>query len=506
MFLWIQLTPVFVFLATVSISCVHGSSPSSVPNTGIICRFTEEAGLVFNQETSDVIQATFRHASFPNIEGEASILLLGSVSYSFKNLQINNMSVEKSDVDLSNEKGILIAIQNVAAAFKGTMDYTYSSWLLHLNHSLDFEIQSQTDVNLALSLACNNGRIAVTISDCLLNFDKLALKLQRHKEANWIQKLFTDFVSFTLRHIVKGQICAEIHKMANQLADFTLYQAGLFMQDGEIATSIELTTDPVLTLGYIESWHEGSVSYKNATIFQKPSDIPVERVETRMFNLWVSEPVVNSLLFAAHHDNRLTLMLSDSDLLKLFDNGGAKTEPNLLQQMVPGIPMNNLMIKLESLRPPSLLFKSVGTILQASVSLQIEVLSSSEDSYTAAYLEMDSATLVHTSYTDSKIHLQPSSNHWSIKVVRSNPAIALDESEAKRYLEAFFATGGLEKIISYIEFYITALLHKKGLRYFNVTNPVIETDEGYVTIATDFGFPRQLLENFLRNLAPMTRL
>ncbi|XP_048461958.1 cholesteryl ester transfer protein [Rhincodon typus] len=452
MFLRIQLTPVFVFLATVSISCVQGSPPSSVPNAGIVCRFTEEAGLVFNQETNDVIQATFRHASFPDIEGETSILLLGSVSYSFKNLQINNMSVEKSDVDLSNEKGILIAIQNVAAAFEGTMDYTYSSWL-----------------------------------------------------ANWIQKLFTDFVSFTLRHIVKGQICAEIHKMANQLADFTLYQAGLFMQDGEIATSIELTTDPVLTSGYIESWHEGSVSYKNAIVFQKPSGIPVERVETRMFNLWVSEPVVNSLLFAAHHDNRLTLTLSDGDLLKLFDNGGTKTEPNLLQQMIPGIPMDNLMIKLESLRPPSLLFKSVGTILQASVSLQVEVLSSSEDSYTALYLEMASETIVHTSYTDSKIHLRPSSNHWSIKAVRSNPAIALDESKAKRYLEAFFATGGLEKIISYIEFYITALLHKKGLCYFNITNPVMETDEGYVTIATDFGFPRQLLENFLRNLAPMTR-
>ncbi|XP_072451793.1 cholesteryl ester transfer protein isoform X2 [Chiloscyllium punctatum] len=446
MFLWVQLSPVFAFLAAVSTSY---DPASTIPNTGIVCRFTKEAGLVFNQETSDVIQATFRHASFPDIEGETSILLLGSVSYSFKNLQINNMSVERSDVDLSNEKGILIAIQDVAAAFEGTMEYAYSNWLLHLNHSLEFEIHSQTDVNLAVMLAYDNGRFAVTIPDCQLNFDKLTLKIQRDKEANWIQKLFTDFVSFTLRHIVKGQICAEIHKMANLLADFTLDQAGLFVQDGEIATSVKLTSDPVLTSGYIESRHEGSVSYKNSTVFQKPSAIPVERREIRMFNLWVSEPVINSLLFAAHHDNRLTLILSDGHLLKLFEDGGSKIESNLLQQ--------------------------------------------------------DSETIVHTSYADSKIHLRPSSHHWSIKVVRSNPAIALDESKVKHYLEAFFAAGGLEKIISYIEFYITALLHKKGLRYFNITNSVMETYEGYVTIGTDFGFPRQLLENFLRNLAPIIR-
>ncbi|XP_067905700.1 cholesteryl ester transfer protein isoform X2 [Heterodontus francisci] len=415
------------------------------------------------------------------------------------------MSVEKSDVDLSDEKGILLAIQNVAAVFKGTMNYAYSNWLLNLNHSLDFEIESQTDLNLVLTLACNNGRIAVTISDCLLNFDKLTLQIQKLREVNWIKQLFTDIVSFTLRHIVKGQICVEIHKMANLLADFTLYQAGLFIQDGEIATSIELTGDPALTSGYIESRHKGSVSYKNSSVLQKPSAIPVERVETRMFNVWVSEPVINSLLFAAYRDNRLTLKLTDGDLLKLFEDGGSKNQPNILQQMIPTVPMSDLMIKLGPLRPPVILFKRVGTVLQSSVSVEVGVLSGSEDSYTALYLEMDAETIVRASYADRKIHLQPSSNLWALKVVRSNPVIALDESKAKCYVEAFFSAGGLEKIISYVEFYITAMLDKKGLSYFNITNPLLETDEGYVSIATDFGFPRQLLENFLQNLMPITR-
>ncbi|XP_051884468.1 cholesteryl ester transfer protein [Pristis pectinata] len=500
-----QLSPVLFLLAGASLSCDPGPPASPVNTTGIVCRFTKEAALVFNQETSDVIQATFRHASFPNIVGGKSILILGSVSYIFKNLQINNMSVESSDVDLSKEKGILISIQNVAASFKGTMNYAYSNWLLKLNHSLDFEIESQTDVDLALTLACDNGRIAVTISDCLLNFDKLTLQLQKQSEVTWIKQLLTDFVSFTLRHVLKGQICAEIHKMSNLLADFTLDQAGAFIQDGKIATSTELTSDPVITSRYVESRHKGNVFYKNFSVPQTPSAIPVERVETRMFNLWVSEPVINSLLFAAYHEDRLTLKLVDNDLLKVFEDGEFENEPNVLQQMLPAVPMNDLMLKLTPLKPPSILFKRIGTILEGSLSVEVDVLPDSKESYTALYLEMDIETTVQSSYANRKIHLQPSSNRWSIKVIKNNPAITLDESKAKRYLEKFFSRGGLQKIISYVEFYITALLDKKGLHYFNVTNTVLKPDKGYVIVATDFRFPRQLLENFLRNVTSTRR-
>ncbi|XP_062922821.1 cholesteryl ester transfer protein isoform X2 [Mobula hypostoma] len=483
-----QLSPVLFLLAGASLSCHPGPPASSMNITGIVCRFSKEAALIFNQETSDVIQATFRHASFPDMAGEKSILMLGTISYVLKNLQIMNMSVESSDVELSNEKGILISIENVAATIKGNMNYAYSNWLLQLNHSLDFEIQSQTDVDLALTLGCDNGRIEVTISDCLLNFDKLSLQLQKLSKISWIKQLLTDFVSFTLRHVLKGQICAEIHKMANLLSDFTLKQAGIFIRDGEISTSTELTGDPVITSGYVESQHKGSVFYRNLSVFQKPSVIPVEREETRMFSLWVSEAVINSLLFAAYHEDRLTLKLEDNDLL-----------------VFPAVPVNELMLKLTPLRPPSILFKRTGTILEGSLSVEFDVLPDSKESHTALYMEVDIETTVQSSYANRKIQLWPSSNRWSIKAIKHNPAVTLDENKANYYLENFFSSGGLQNIMSYVEFYITALLDKKGLHYFNVTNTVLEPSKGYMLVATDFHFPRQLLESFLQNLTSTTR-
>ncbi|XP_072135237.1 cholesteryl ester transfer protein, partial [Mobula birostris] len=500
-----QLSPVLLLLAGASLSCDPGPPASSMDTTGIVCRFTKEAALIFNQETSDVIQATFRHASFPDMAGEKSILMLGTISYVLKNLQIMNMSVESSDVELSNEKGILISIENVAATIKGNMNYAYSNWLLQLNHSLDFEIQSQTDVDLALTLGCDNGRIEVTISDCLLNFDKLSLQLQKLSKISWIKQLLTDFVSFTLRHVLKGQICAEIHKMANLLSDFTLKQAGIFIRDGEISTSTELIGDPVITSGYVESRHKGSVFYRNLSVFQKPSVIPVEREETRMFNLWVSEAVINSLLFAAYHEDRLTLKLEDNDLLKVFEDGEFENVPNILQQVFPAVPVNELMLKLTPLRPPSILFKHTGTILEGSLFVEFDVLPDSKESHTALYMEVDIETTVQSSYANRKIQLWPSSNRWSIKAIKHNPAVTLDENKANYYLENFFSSGGLQNIMSYVEFYITALLDKKGLHYFNVTNTVLEPSKGYMLVATDFHFPRQLLESFLQNLTSTTK-
>ncbi|XP_069757470.1 cholesteryl ester transfer protein isoform X2 [Narcine bancroftii] len=420
-----QLHPVVFLLAAASLSCQPGAQTSLMKTTGIVCRLTKDAALVFNHETSDVIQATFRHASFPRIGGDTSILILGKVSYILKNLQISNMSVGSSDVDLSNEKGILISIQNVAANFKGTLNYAYSNWLLNLNHSLDFEIESQTDVNLALTLACDNGRIAVTVSDCLLNFDQLTLRLQKQNKVSWIKQLLTHFVSFTLRHVLKGQICVEIQNMSKLLADFTWDYAEKFVQDGEIATSIELTGDPMITSQYIESWHKGNVSYKDVSIDQKPSAILIERVQTRMFNLWVSESVINSLLFAAYHEDSLNLQLMDNDLLKVFEDGGFKNKPNILQQMFPDVPMKDLMIKLAPLRPPSILFKHVGTVLEASLSFEVDIVSHGEESRSALYMEMDVETTIQSSYSNKRICLQPSSNRWSIKKIRNSPAITL---------------------------------------------------------------------------------
>uniref|UniRef100_A0A3Q1GG03 Cholesteryl ester transfer protein, plasma n=1 Tax=Acanthochromis polyacanthus TaxID=80966 RepID=A0A3Q1GG03_9TELE len=193
--------------------------------TGVVCRLTYPAAVVLNEKTTKVIEAAFQHARYPSMKGEKSLLFVGKVLYSFENLEIHNLSIGRSAFELRPGEGIAMEISNVSAVFRGTIQYGYGSWLVNVGHSLDFEIESQIDLGINPKLYCGEGKVAADTSDCYLNFHKLRLHLQGDKEPNWLKKLFTDFVTFTVKLVVKGQICKEINKVANILADFIQEQA-----------------------------------------------------------------------------------------------------------------------------------------------------------------------------------------------------------------------------------------------------------------------------------------
>uniref|UniRef100_A0A665TD13 Cholesteryl ester transfer protein, plasma n=1 Tax=Echeneis naucrates TaxID=173247 RepID=A0A665TD13_ECHNA len=228
--------------------------------TGTVCRLTHPAAVVLNEKTTKVIEAAFQHAKYPSVKGEKSLLFVGRVTYGLENLEIHNLSIGRSAFELRAGEGIAMEISNVSAIFRGTIQYGYGSWLVNLGHSIDFEVDSQIDLGINPKLYCGKGKVAADTSDCYLNFHKLHLHLQGDKEPNWLKKLFTDFITFTVKLVVKGQICKEINKVANILADFIQDTAGEcdFLSDGDISVDIGITTAPVITANYIESYHKVS--------------------------------------------------------------------------------------------------------------------------------------------------------------------------------------------------------------------------------------------------------
>uniref|UniRef100_A0AAQ5XMG8 Lipid-binding serum glycoprotein N-terminal domain-containing protein n=1 Tax=Amphiprion ocellaris TaxID=80972 RepID=A0AAQ5XMG8_AMPOC len=238
-----------------SSGCLQDPTPA-YGLTGAVCRLTYPAAVVLNEKTTKVIEAAFQHARYPSMKGEKSLLFIGRVLYGLDNLEIHNLSIGRSAFELRPGEGIAMEISNVSAVFRGTIQYGYGSWLVNVGHSLDFEIESQIDLGINPKLYCGEGKVAADTSDCYLNFHKLRLHLEGDKEPNWLKKLFTDFITFTVKLVVKGQICKEINKVANILADFIQEQAEQFLSDGNISVDIGVTTAPVITANYIESYHK----------------------------------------------------------------------------------------------------------------------------------------------------------------------------------------------------------------------------------------------------------
>uniref|UniRef100_A0A3B4ZG95 Cholesteryl ester transfer protein n=1 Tax=Stegastes partitus TaxID=144197 RepID=A0A3B4ZG95_9TELE len=290
-------------------------APSAYNLTGVVCRLTYPAVAVLNEKTTKVIEAAFQHARYPSMNGEKSLLFIGRVLYGLDNLEIHNLSIGRSAFELLPGEGIAMEISNVSAVFKGTIQYGYGSWLVSVAQSLDFEIESQIDLGINPKLYCGEGKVAADTSDCYLNFHKLHLHLQGDKEPNWLKKLFTDFITFTVKLVIKGQICKEINKVANILADFIQERAEHFLSDGNISVDVGVTTAPVITANYIESYHKGLTHYNNTTAVISDSGFhPSQLTEHRMLYFRLSDHMLNPMLTAAHQDGRFQLNVSGDEL------------------------------------------------------------------------------------------------------------------------------------------------------------------------------------------------
>ncbi|KAM9376124.1 cholesteryl ester transfer protein [Pholidichthys leucotaenia] len=438
----------------VSHSCLQWPS-SAYRFTGVVCRLTYPAAVVLNEKTTKVIEAAFQHARYPSMKGEKSLLFIGRVLYGLDKLEIHNLSIGRSAFELRPGEGIAMEISNVSAVFKGTIQYGYGSWLVNVAHTIDFEIESQIDLGINPKLYCGKGKVSADTSDCYLNFHKLRLHLQGDKEPNWLKKLFTDFITLTVKLVIKGQICKEINKVANTLADFIQDTAGQFVTDGDISVDIGLTAPPVITANYIESYHKGLTNYKNTTAVINQSIFqPSQLTENKMLYFWVSDQMLNPMLAAAHQDGRFQLNISGEELFKLFEAN--------LSSAIPAF---------------------ISECLTESASPELWVWSSS-----VPYLNI--STLGTSVWVQASGEL-----HCSID--RTPTFLFVDDAQLEFLREALEKIGA-PKVLSILELELTRLLDKQGTNLFDIFDPEVLPQDGFVVIQMDFGFPHHLLVEFLK--------
>uniref|UniRef100_A0A8C2YBG7 Cholesteryl ester transfer protein n=1 Tax=Coturnix japonica TaxID=93934 RepID=A0A8C2YBG7_COTJA len=447
---------ILLMLIHAAAACEFGPVPYSV--TGIVCRMTKPAALLLNQETARLIQAAFKNAKFPNITGERSMRLLGTVAYTLANIQVSDLSIEQSEVELKENDAIDIAIKNVTAFFRGTLTYGYAgAWFLQLFHSVDFEIESSIDLQINIKLLCQEEQVAADASDCYLSFHKLKLHLQGDKEPGWLKQLFTDFISFTLKFVLKREVCKEINLIAQVMANFVHDIAENFVRDEAIGLDISLASDPLIKANYLESHHKGLVLYKNySDILSDSVFSPSLLSESRMLYFWLSEHILNSLASAAFLDGRLELTLR-GEKLQVICRGCSSYYMCSWSEMGAFITRTHQQVYSEDSFIPYCFLSIISK-------------------YSLGHL------LLNYSYSTSLYELYGFQNDRSIR----------------NFLQRMISAVGIPEVISKIEPALTSLMNSKGLHFFEIKNPEIITRKRYLIVQLDFSFPNHLLLKFLK--------
>uniref|UniRef100_A0A2K5LSR6 Cholesteryl ester transfer protein n=1 Tax=Cercocebus atys TaxID=9531 RepID=A0A2K5LSR6_CERAT len=419
---------------------VHACSKGTSHKAGIVCRITKPALLVLNQETAKVIQSAFQRANYPNITGEKAMMLLGQVKYGLHNIQISHLSIASSQVELVEAKSIDVSIQNVSVVFKGTLKYGYTTaWGLGIDRSVDFEINSAIDLQINTQLTCDSGRVRTDAPDCYLSFHKLLLHLQGEREPGWIKQLFTNFISFTLKLVLKGQICKEINVISNIMADFVQTRAASILSDGDIGVDISLTGDPIITASYLESHHKA-----------------------------------------------------------VLETWGFNTNQEIFQEVVGGFP-SQAQVTVHCLKMPKISCQNKGVVVNSSVMVKF-LFPRPDQQHSVAYtFEEDIMTTVQASYSKKKLFLSLLDFQITPKTV-SNLTESSSES-VQSFLQSMITTVGIPEVMSRLEAVFTALMNSKGLSLFDIINPEIITRDGFLLLQMDFGFPEHLLVDFLQSLS-----
>uniref|UniRef100_A0A9R1SI88 Cholesteryl ester transfer protein n=2 Tax=Cyprinus carpio TaxID=7962 RepID=A0A9R1SI88_CYPCA len=274
----------------------------------------------------------------------------------------------------------------------------------------------------------------------------------------------------------KVAICKEINNVSNILADFIQEQAEQFLSDGDIGVDISVTSSPIIKSDYIESYHKGLVIYNNtksdlSTSVFNPSQLP----ENRMLNFWISDGLLDPLMSAAHHDGRLIRNISGTELTDLFQTELSSARPEVLNKWLSS---EGTMLKARSVSVPHLWTTTEGTSVRSVAG--VELLLDSQD-MPALYFETDVTVIVNASYAEKKLILK-----------------ATTEENLRSYLQEAVEKMGIPKVISYLEPELTALMDEQGLNLFDLINPEVLPQDGYVIVQLDFGFPQHLLVEFLK--------
>ncbi|XP_040019742.2 cholesteryl ester transfer protein isoform X1 [Gasterosteus aculeatus] len=483
-----------LFLSVIGASNACLQDPASAYRlTGAVCRLTYPAAVVLNEKTTKVIEAAFQHARYPGVKGQKSLPFIGKVTYGLDNLEIHNLSIGQSAVELLPGEGIALDISNVSAVFRGNIQYGYGSWLVNVAHSIDFEIESQIDLGIKPKLYCGEGKVAADTRDCYLNFHKLHLHLQGNKEPNWLRKLFTDFITFTVKLAIKGQICKEINKVANILADFIQDRADQFLSYGDIGVDIGITTAPVINANYVESYHKGLTKYNNTSAVISDSVFhPSQLTEDKMLYFWISDQVFNPMVIAAHQDGLLQLNISGAELTDLFKTNLSSAMPEFIRECL--LESGSPQLRVWSSSVPYVNTSThVGTAVWGTASGQLHCGTQGPILSFKAHVSID----IKASYADKKLRLHgtPSEIFISEAELSGQNQSLLDVDE---FLREAVEKIGIPKVLSALEIEITRLLDKQGTNLFDIFNPEVLPQDGFVVIQMDFGFPHHLLTEFLR--------
>ncbi|XP_042355278.1 bactericidal permeability-increasing protein-like [Plectropomus leopardus] len=312
------------------------------------------------------IQQRLKTIKVPDISGKQKVSPIGNVHYTLSNMQIENVGLPKSALDLVPGTGVRLSIGNAFISLRGDWKVKY---LRIIKDSGSFDLNVK-DLTITTSIAINSdetGRPTVSSMSCAATVGSASIKF--HGGASWLYNLFKTFIDKALRNAMQKQICPLVADAVSDLNPQlkTLNVVAKVDQYAEIEYS--MVSSPTVSNTSIDFSLRGE--FYNIGKHQEPPFSPTAFSLPPMINnmmyIGLSAFTTNSAAFVYNKAGLLSLYITDdmipkSSPIRLSTRTFGAFIPQLAK-LFPGL-MMKLLVK--TVKNPVITFGPSNVTVQAS--------------------------------------------------------------------------------------------------------------------------------------------
>ncbi|XP_033754785.1 lipopolysaccharide-binding protein-like [Pecten maximus] len=282
-------------------------------NPGFQARITS-AGLNYaNQMAISQLSETVRGQDINIPPGKA-----GRVSYAIKEAKITGFSPPSpSSLKPIPGSGLQWSGANIGISMSAEFKYSYKMKFIKISDHGSFDV-SVSRVSFSVQAIFGkdtNGRPSIRAGPCTSDIGSLTLHFKGRM--GWLYNLLRGPIEGKLKGLLKNKLCDLIGQSINKDGEKSLSKLKVTVGIGKLfQLDYTLTDPPKFTSNFMETYHKGEIDWKSAPApppFEAPP-LPPWDDTSRMMYVWVSDFMMNSLLYQAQHHNFLAYNLTAQDL------------------------------------------------------------------------------------------------------------------------------------------------------------------------------------------------
>ncbi|KAK3085539.1 hypothetical protein FSP39_004971 [Pinctada imbricata] len=286
--------------------------PRNGKNPGLMARITTHGLNYATRKAIEDLSSSLTGMAIPGQSGKS-----GDVEYSVSNMVIKEFNKPSSEIVLRPKAGLEWTANGMGMSASGDWRYKYKKgWFKVSDHgSFDIKI-SGVNFHLGINIGMDNtGRPNIRSDSCNDQIGGVSVKF--HGGASWIYNLFKGKIADMIKDKMDGQICTVLNKVINDNAERALSDLKVQVDIAhKLLLDYSFIAKPVFTTNFMDTIHKGEVTWKgsnSSTPFSAPPLSPSSDT-SRMFYIWISDFVYNSMTYAAHVNGFLKYNMTKKDL------------------------------------------------------------------------------------------------------------------------------------------------------------------------------------------------